>query len=383
MFLNRCFAGVALLFLSSCSTKTAEPAAERESTPPISVTAHKVARVEIAAGPVAVGTVRARVTSTVAAQMMGTVLEVRAQVGETVTAGQLLAVLDAREIETRRARAAAAGSEARHAIPEADSAVNSAKASLELAESTARRMKELFDKKSISPQEFDEVQARVRLARAGVESAEARRRQVDERIRQAQESLAQVETLGSYARVTSPFAGIVTERRVDPGALALPGTPLFVLEQTSEYRFEAAVEESATGKIRVGSRARVELESLGKTFETRVGEIVPGLDPASRSFLVKLDLPAVAGLRSGLFGRATFALGRESRLMIPEASVQQEGQVSSVLVPDSGQARRRMVTLGAQQGQLREALSGLEEGDFVIAPLPPGLTDGSRIEVKP
>jgi RND family efflux transporter MFP subunit len=380
---NRWFVSAAVLLLSACSSKPVEPARERTGAAAISVKTHKAEQVESQVGPTAVGTVRARVTSTVAAQMMGTVLEVRAHVGEQVSAGQLLAVIDAREIEARRAEAVAGGNEARQAIPEAKSAVSGAKASLELAETTGRRMKELFDKKSISPQEFDEAQARVKVARSNVEMAEAKRLQLDERIRQAEENLSRVETMRSYSRVTSPFAGVIVERRIEPGALASPGTPLFVIEQAGRYRFETALEESAITKVRVGTPATVEIESLGRRIDTRVTEIVPVLDAASRSLLVKFDLPTTAGLRSGLFGRVQFALGPESRLMIPEGAIQMQGQVASVLVPEAGQARRRMVTLGVRSNQMREVLSGLEEGERVIVSLPAGLTDGSRVEVKP
>jgi RND family efflux transporter MFP subunit len=355
---------------------------ERTAVSAVPVTTRKVERIESAGGPEAVGTVRARVTSTIAAQMTGIVLEVRAQVGDRVTPGQPLVVIDAREIDARRAQAIATGNEARQAIPEADSAIRGAQASLDLAETTARRMKELLDKRSVSVQEFDEAQARVNVARSQVEMAAAKRRQLDERIRQAQENLALVETIGSYARVTSPFAGVVTERRVEPGALASPGTPLFVIEQSAGYRFEAEVAESAISQVRVGTQATVEIDSLDRTIQTRVSEIVPTLDPASRSFIVKLDLPAAAALRSGLFGRAHFAVGRESKLMIPVNAVERQGQVASVLMPDGEHARRRMISVGAQRDDQWEVLSGLDEGEDVIAPVPPGVTDGSPIEVK-
>jgi RND family efflux transporter MFP subunit len=165
--------------------------------------------------------------------------------------------------------------------------------------------------------------------------------------------------------------------------LAAPGTPIAVLEQSGGYRLEAAVEESRLGNVRPGMRAEVRLDAFDRSLSGVVSEIVPALDPASRTFAVKIDLPGGLPLRSGLFGRARFALGEQSALLVPAAAVQTEGQLRKVYVVDGGVARARLVTLGSGHEAGFEVLSGLSEGEAVVTPLPAALTDGGRVEVRP
>jgi multidrug efflux pump subunit AcrA (membrane-fusion protein) len=110
----------------------------------------------------ATGTVRARTSAVVSAKWMGYVREVQVNIGDHVRAGQLLVALDARDLDTGTNRAVAARDEVRNGIPEAESAVASAQANLDLAQATFRRMKELYKKRSISDQEFDEASARLK-----------------------------------------------------------------------------------------------------------------------------------------------------------------------------------------------------------------------------
>jgi multidrug efflux pump subunit AcrA (membrane-fusion protein) len=327
------------------------------------------------------GTVRARSTGVVSAKWMGYVREVKAQVGDHVRAGQLLVTLDARDLDAGAGRAVAGRDEVRRAVPESDSAVAAAKANLDLAQSTFRRMSELYEKKSISDQEFDEASARMKGARAAYDMARAKRAQLDARMAQAKEEVRAAEVARSYAEVQAPFAGLVTARSVELGNLAAPGAPLFTIEGES-YRLEAAVEESRLGTIRLGQSVSVSLDS-GRSFDARISEIVPAVDAASRAYTVKIDLPAGPQLRSGMFGRARFPLGKRDVLAIPAGAVSERGQLQSIFVVDGGVARLRLLTLGMKTDGQVEALSGLAAGEKVVFPIPAGLADGARVEVRP
>jgi hypothetical protein len=107
------------------------------------------------------------------------------------------------------------------------------------------------------------------------------------------------------------------------------------------------------------------------------------VDATSRAYIVKIDLPTASGLRSGVFGRATFPLGSREVLAVPAAAVIERGQLQSVFVVDGGIARTRLITLGAKTGDQMEVLSGLAAGDKVVVPVPKDLMDGARAEVKP
>ncbi|MGA2715862.1 MAG: efflux RND transporter periplasmic adaptor subunit [Bryobacteraceae bacterium] len=336
----------------------------------------------------ATGTVRARASAAISSKLMGYVREVKVQTGDRVREGQVLVTLDARDLDLNSQRAEAAREEVRTAVPEADSAVAAAKANLDLVQVTFGRMQDLFQKKSLSDQEFDEASARLKAAQAAYDMAQARRVQLNSKLAQVDQDVHSTEVARSYADVVAPFAGLITAKSVEPGTLALPGTPLFTIEREGAYRLEAAVEESHLAATRVGQPVSVTLDSIDRAIESRVSEIVPAVDAASRAYTVKIDLPAIPSLRSGVFGRATFQLGSRPLLAIPAGAVTERGQLQSVLVADNGIARTRLITAGQKMNDRVEVLSGLSAGEKVIFPAPPGLSDGVAIsaniaEVRP
>lgn len=341
----------------------------------------------------ATGTVRARTSAVISARIMGYVREVNVQAGDRVREGQLLANIDARDLDVNARRADAARDEVRTAMPEADGALASAKANFDLAQATFLRMRELFDKKSISNQEFDEASARLKASQAAYDMAKARRTQLDSKLAQADQEVRSTEVTRSYAEVHSPFAGVVISKSVEPGNLAMPGAALFTIEREGAYRLEAAVEESKLATIRVGHAAAVTLDGLARSqddrskdnrpIDARISEIVPAVDAASRAYTVKIDLPPLSGLRSGMFGRAAFPLEPRALVSIPVTALVERGQLQSVMVADQGIARVRLITTGEMRNARIEVLSGLAAGEMVIVPIPPGLLDGARVEVRP
>lgn len=371
----------ALLALGACSS---HPASEKKQADPpaVAVRTATASRQQVPDVYEATGTVRARVTTVLSARLMGHIREIRAQVGDTVKAGQVIAVIDAREIETALRQAEAARQEAGNAMPEVENAIAAAKAQLDLATATFNRMKSLADQKSITPQEFDEASARLRMAEANVRMAEAKRTQLQQKIRQAEEGVAQVGIQKGYSEVTAPFAGIVIERKAEPGTLAAPGMPILVVEQMGGYRLEAAVEEARLGSVRVGSQAEVKLDAFDRALTGNVSEVTPALDPGSRTFTAKIDLPGGLPLRTGMFGRARFTLGQHDALLVAAQAVVTEGQVRKVFVLSDGRARARLVTTGAEHGGQVEILSGLEGGETIVSPTPAGLPDGAKVEVR-
>ncbi len=374
--------GAALLAVTAgCGGRHSESARAADSGAPVKVGVTTAREESWPSFYEAVGTVRARSAAAVSAKVMGYVREVGFRVGDRVHQGQVLIELDARDLEAQWRQAQAALEEARSAVPEAESAVAAAKAGLELAQVTFRRMEDLFQKRSISNQEYDEARARLRQAQAQYEMAQARRRQLAARIRQAEQAVHAAEVVRGYARITAPFDGLVVEKNVEPGNLAAPGIALLVLEREGGYRFEAAVEESRLSMVRPRQTVRVKLDALGRELTGQVSEIVPAVDAAARSFTVKIDLPPVEGLRSGLFGRAVFEAGSRRAIVVPASAVSERGQLASVFVVEQGVVRTRLVSPGARRNAQVEILAGLNAGETVVAAVPPGLRDGARVEV--
>lgn len=319
----------------------------------------------------AIGTVQPVEQATLAAQVMGTVSSVAVREGDRVRAGQTLVTIHAAQLqsEAERARASAGAIGQQIAAAESDAA---------LAASTLRRYEVLREKKSVSPQEFDEVQARSKAASARLDAV----RQQEKEARAAESS---ARTIESYTRIHAPFDGVVTERKVDPGALAAPGSPLLTVEKAGRLRLEVSVDESLLSAVRMGAVIPVQIQAAGGApIEGKVVQIVPAADPASRSFLVKIDLPSTAGVRSGMFGSARFPRGSRVILPVPRSAVVTHGSLQGVYVVDaSGIASLRYITLGAARGNEVEVQSGLSAGDTVIEAPGDRELAGKRIEAQP
>lgn len=374
---------VILVALSGCGGKHAPETTKTAPAAKLPVTVTPLTMSEWPDGFEAVGTVAARTVTTVAGRVTGTVMEVRVRAGDRVAAGQTLVTVDARDLDAAQRQAQAGLDEARSAIPEAESAIAAAQAQLDLARSTLRRMQDLYEKRSLSAQEFDESNARVKVQEAAVAMARARRRQIDDKIRQAEQAVQQSQIARGYAEIKAPFAGLVLARRVEPGALSAPGVPLVDVEQTGNYRLEAIVEESRLGAVKQGAMISVTVDAIATPLTGRVVEIAPAVDPGSRSFVARIDLPANPALRGGLFGRAQFSTGTRQVLAVPRAAVETQGQLQSVIVEEGGVARARLVSLGAAREETVEVLSGLRSGERLILPRPAGLVDGAPVEVRP
>lgn len=371
---------IAAGWLAACGGHEAE---QRAANPPepVSVRVERIAAVAQPQVFEAVGTVKARVATAVSSRIMSYIRAIHVDVGARVGAGQLLVELDDQDLQAKLRQAEAARTEVENAIEEAGHALGSAEAQLRLAQVTHRRFSDLLAKKSVSQSEYDEADARLKSAQAAVEMAQSRRRQAEAKRSQVEAQIADVRVMTGYAKIHAPFAGIVTERPMDPGSLASPGMPILMIERAGGYRLEASVPESKQSLAHAGQTVAVRLEAIGEALEGRVDEIVPQVDSASRTILVKIALPNVAGLRSGMYGRAVFPAGdtREA-LTVPQEAVMERGQIQSVFVVDGGIARRRLVTLSPAAGERREVLSGLTAGEQVVL-APDALTDGHPVRV--
>jgi multidrug efflux pump subunit AcrA (membrane-fusion protein) len=328
------------------------------------------------------GTIRGRNTAVLTSKIVANVRDVRVRAGDVVRAGQLLAALDDSDAQAAVRRARAGLDEATEARTEAENAVRAADAGARVATTNHGRMERLLAQEAITQQMYDEAEARKRSALAERDMANARVRGSGARIEEARAAVSGAEAALGYTRIVAPFTGRVIDRRVDPGSQASPGMPLLVVEQDGALRVEASVDESRAGAIHLQDTAHVDLQAAGRRVDGQVAEIVPAVDPGSRAFLVKVELPAdaLASLRPGMFARVRFPLGTEERLVVPASAVVAAGQLDRVFVVEQGRARLRLVTVGQRTPDFAEMLSGIDAGEKVVVTPPATLRDGDSVE---
>lgn len=264
--------------------------------------------------------------ATVAAQVAGRVLEVRADAGQTVAKGELLLRLDARE-----AAEAARAAEARY---------GNAKAQYE-------RTRSLVARKFLSAAALDQAKAEFDAAAANRSAAGASH---------------------SHATIVAPLAGVVARRHAEAGDLALPGTPLFTLYQPGSLRVTASVPQYRLPALRGVTTAQVEFPELGQWVAATAVQLLPTADAATHVSPVRVTLPPLAGVVPGMAARVHFVTGQAEKMTVPAAAVLRRGEVAAVYVqlPD-GRLSLRQLRLGENLGRDGiEVLAGLAAGDKVV-----------------
>lgn len=288
-------------------------------------------RVELKAEPFrprieVVGTVESAERINLSARLSGEVREVNVKAGAPVRKGDLLVTLDDREIAEQ---------------------IRAAEAQLDQATKEYQRAKQLLEVKATTEQMFT-------AAEAAFKAAEAR--------------LSQARVMQSYARVVAPIDGVAIERRVEPGDLANPGQLLAVVYDPTRLRIEAPVPARLARKLAVGSTLEMRLENETGTRTGRVAQIVGEIEATSRTQVVKVDIAgSTAGLVPGVFGRLFIEDEPRSAILIPAAAMRKVGQLETVTVVVGDQVMARLVKTGERRGDRVEILSGLADGDVVLA----------------
>jgi len=371
---------VAALFAAGCAVP---PPPSKADAPPVSVTIGRAQTADLPSVVEAGGIVRARSTAVIASRVMAPIVDVLVHPGDRVRLGAPLVRLDAREINAAGVRASAALDAARRSAEAAASDTRAAEAALHMARLTHDRITALNAKRSATLQELDQATASLSAADAQLAGAVARSAAATAARDEAEAAMQGAQIATSYSVLNAPFDALVAERHVDPGALATPGTPLLTLEDATAFRLEVRLDEARAGQIAIGQTAQV---SLGETTEGAdawsQGHVVEvaRLDAASHGFVVKIELPAAAHVRSGQFGRARFSGPTRHTLTVPSAAVLRRGQLTFVFAVDADDvARLRPISVGAAAAERVEALAGLHDGDRVVNDPPASLADGNRV----
>jgi RND family efflux transporter MFP subunit len=334
-----CAAHGLLVLVAAAYGCAAEPARAVASAAPQAV---QIAPVDRASSPVvteAVGTVRAVRSAAIAPLISGTVAELRVGLGSSVRAGAVLVKLSSGEVDAR---------------------LEQARAMSALAEPERDRASYLKNLGAISAAQYDAAVSQWNIARA----------------RQAEAT-----AIADHAVVRAPFAGVVTAKLANVGDTAMPGQALLILEAPGAFRFEARVPEAAGTALAIGRSVPLRLDGFEHDIHGAVAEIQPASDEATRTRLVKVDLPVMPGLRSGRFGRLLLATSASLAVSVPAEAVVRRGQLEGVFVVDSGAVRLRLVRSGRERDGRLEIVSGLSGNEQVVLVGAADLVDGQRVEV--
>lgn len=284
------------------------------------------------------GTVRAKASSVIASRMMGTVASLRVKEGDRVGADQLLLTIDDSDVAQR--------------VKAAEKGLEGAKLQQSLSDITYQRYKRLYDEKALAGQELDQIETRKKVADVEYEKAKA--------------MLAEARVSHGFTKITSPVSGVVTEKKIELGSMAVPGMPLLTVEDNSAFRVEVNADEKLAGRLKAGMVVTVSVESLNRDITGRVTEIVPSIDPMTRSFLVKIAL-SDKNLKNGFYAKVSIPVGKKQSLLVPKKAVVEKGQLTGVYTVDKNSViAYRLVRAGKLHGDRVEILSGLNPGDTVI-----------------
>jgi len=309
------------------------------------------------------GTVEAENSATLSTRMMGYVNKVHVKTGQEVRDGQLLVSINNTDLQAKKAQAEAG-------VLQATAGYNNAKKDYD-------RFVNLFQQQSASQKELDDMTSRFEMAKAGLEGAKQIKNEV----------LAQF----SYANITAPFSGIVTNTFVKEGDMANPGMPLLSVEGISKLQVKAMVSEGNITAIKNGMPVKVLLKSMNKEVDGKVSEVSLSAKNTGGQYVVKINLKENdSSILSGMFVNVRFPIekiaasaNQNEVLLVPESALVTYGQLTGIYtIGNENTAILRWLRTGKTYGNLVEVLSGLTADEKYIISAEGKLFDGAKVAIK-
>jgi HlyD family secretion protein len=330
------------------------------------------------------GVVAADLSAALTSRLVAAVTNVRVRAGDRVSMGDVLVVLDDRDVAARTRETEASVSAAQQGLAVATSDHTAAVAEQKLAAASHVRIASLHAHRSATTQELEDAEARVSSATARMDAARARIEQATGQVMAARAANDAAKATQSFGTIRAPFDGLVTERLTDPGNLASPGAPLLRIEALGTPHVEVQVDEARERYARVGERVEVLIaDGFGAAatpgpIEGLVTEVAR-VSADERAFTVKVALPRGSDLRSGTFARVRFRGPSRQALLIPATTIRRQGQLVSAFVVAGGAAHLRLLRTGYEGAEGVEVLAGLDAGEVIVTAPPPALVDGRRV----
>jgi len=332
------------------------------------------------------GNIQAVTEAPVLARASGYIRKRYVDIGDRVKEGQVLAEIDAVEFDQSIAQGKASVEQAKSALEQANANLQQGKTNTEMARYTYERWNALVQKGAVSRQDADTYKSTYEASTQNVDSLEKAVNAARSNVGVAEANLARTRDLQAYLMVKAPFAGVITQRNIDVGALATDGTTLlFRVAQTDRLRTYVNVPQMDAVGVRVGQVADLKVPDLpSKTFKGAVTRTANALDPATRTLLVEVQVSNESGLLlPGMYSEVSFTTPRaEPPLIIRADALVVRGAGSFVaVVGNDDVVHFRKVDVGRDYGDLLEVLGGLKKGERVV--ISPGDVVREDSKVKP
>jgi RND family efflux transporter MFP subunit len=332
------------------------------------------------------GNIQAVTEAPVLARASGYIKTRYVDIGDRVKEGQLLADIEAPEMEQQVQQAKASVDQTKSALEQAEANLQQGKTTTDMAKLTWERYNALIAKGAVARQDVDTYKAQYDASADSVQALDKAVNVAKNNITAAQANLGRLSEMQGYLKVRAPFAGVITLRNVDTGALVAEGnTLLFRIAQTDRLRTYVNVPQADSTSVRVGQTAELKIPDLPlKTFKGTVTRTANALDPATRTLLAEVQVPNEAGLLlPGMYSEVNFTTPRMEPPMMIRADalvVRADGNHVAV-VGDDGVVHFQAVQVGRDYGDQLEILGGLEKGRRVV--VSPGDVVRENAKVRP
>jgi RND family efflux transporter MFP subunit len=357
-----------LFIFFACENDKIQPGFSNDSPPQNGFTPENITIVEkkeITQMYEAVGTIRPLTESIIESQVRAQVLKVLIVPGAPVKKGQLLIQLDARSLTAQLKQSQEGLVVAKNNLKQTYKSMDEAKAGLDQAKAAYHRTKKLFESDIVTSQKLEIDKSVFLGAKARQEKSQEAELSAKASIRQAMEIVKEAQIALGYSQITSPAKGVVAQRMIDPGDIALPGKPLLIVQTSGALRLEANVREGLISRVILKNEYPVKIKTIGKTVTATIEEIVPYADPATRTFLVKASLPDTPGIYPGMFGRLLIPVKKDKTLLIPQKAVLLVGQLELCHVKKDNTWQSVYIKTGKKIGAKIEVLAGLTGNETI------------------
>jgi RND family efflux transporter MFP subunit len=383
------------LTLAGCSKQTVEVKAAKPAAPlAVRVAAAETRKVEKTIS--VTGSLQPDETVNVSAEVPGRVAAIRADFGQRVRKGEVLAEIDRQELALQHERSKASLAQAlaraglrpgeEDAVPDSTPAIRQATAQLEDARSKYENASKLVKTGDIAQERFTEIEKAYLARRAAVEAAQDELRVLLANIQALRAEARLAEKRLNDAIVRAPFDGAVTARMISPGQYTKENTPILTLVKTHPLRLRVEVPESATSEVRVGTTLSFVTDAApGVVFHAAVREMNPSLDARSRSLVAEARMvESDARLRPGMFVQVRLVTARDASVVaVPKEALYTVAGLTKVFVVREGKAVELRLTPGQEVGGWVEVSGDLiRAGEPVAISNLPALVNGAPVDRK-